>query len=161
MGPISVWIVLLIVLIDVLVVAGLTYFITRYLNEQYRREQTNRADNILAIANENARTIELEAKDKALKFIQEGETEIMRRRQEVSREEERLTKRRADLDHRMERLEQREQTLNKRQSAIDRRLNEVDKAYSQQMVELQRIAQMTIDEARTVVLAEAEKEGRS
>ncbi len=42
----------------------------------------------------------------------------------------------------MERLEQREQALNKRQSAIDRRLNDVEKAYSQQMAELQRIAQM-------------------
>jgi ribonuclease Y len=161
MGPINVGIVLLIVLIDVLVVAGLTYFITRYMNEQFRREQTNRADNIIAIANENARTIELEAKDKALRFIQEGEADIMRRRKEVGIEEERLTKRRVDLDHRMEKLEQREQALNKRQSTIDRRLNEVEKAVSQQMVELQRIAQMSLDEARAVVLAEAEKEGRS
>ena len=61
----------------------------------------------------------------------------------------------------MERLEQREQAINKRQSALDRRVNEVEKAYSQQMVELQRIAQMTVEEARAVVLAEAEKEGRS
>jgi ribonucrease Y len=51
--------------------------------------------------------------------------------------------------------------LNKRQSAIDRRLNEVEKMYSQQMDELQRIAQMPLEEARQVVLAEAEKEGRN
>ncbi len=161
MGPIDVVLVLLILLVDVAAVAGLTYFLTRQANEKFRRDQTSRADNIIAIANENARTIELEAKDKALKFIQEGEADIMRRRKEVSAEEERLTKRRVDLDHRMERLEQREQALNKRQSAIDRRLNEVEKAYSQQLVELQRIAQMNLDEARAVVLAEAEKEGRS
>ncbi|RPJ49280.1 MAG: ribonuclease Y [Chloroflexi bacterium] len=148
-------------LIDVAIVVGAVYLITRSTMEKFRREQTNRADNIIAVANENSRTIELEAKDKALKFIHDAEAEIMRRRQEVTREEERLTKRRTDLDHRMERLEQREQALNKRQSAIDRRLNEIDKAYSQQIVELQRIAQMSIDEARTVVLAEAEKEGRA
>jgi len=161
MGPIDIVIWLLIIVVDVAVVAGLTYFLTRQANEKYRREQANRADNIIAIANENARTIELEAKDKALKFIQEGENEIVRRRQEVNKEEERLNNRRADLDHRMEKLEQREQALNKRQSAIDRRLNEIEKAYSQQLVELQRIAQMNLDEARAVVLAEAEKEGRS
>jgi ribonucrease Y len=158
---INIWVIILIVLIDVAVVIAAVYYLTRTRMEQFRHDQTTRADNIIAVANENSRTIELEAKDKALKFIQDAEAEIMRRRQEVTREEERLTKRRVDVDHRMERLEQREQALNKRQSAIDRRLNEVDKAYSQQMVELQRIAQMSVDEARAVVLAEAEKEGRS
>lgn len=158
---ISIWMLLLLVLVDVIVVAVATYLIAHNAIEKFRREQMARADNIVAVANENARTIELEAKDKALKFIQDAETEIMRRRQEVTREEERQNKRRVDLDHRLERLEQREQALNKRQSTIDRRLNEVEKAYEQQMVELQRIAQMTVEEARSVVMAEAEKEGRS
>lgn len=155
------WVVLLIMLLDVVVVVGAVYLITRYAIEKFRQEQMNRADSIIAIANENARTIELEAKDKALRLIQDAEADISRRRQENAREEERLQKRRTDLDHRLERLEQREQTLNKRQGVIDRRMNELDKAASQQMAELQRIAQMTMEEARTVVLAEAEKEGRN
>lgn len=155
------WMLLLLALFDIAIVVGAVYLITRNAIERFRREQMNRADNIVQVATENARTMELEAKDKALRYIQDAENEIMRRRQEVTREEERLTKRRADLDHRLERLEQREQTLNKRQSSIDRRLNDVEKAHAQQMVELQRIAQMTLEEARTVVLAEAEKEGRA
>ncbi|NLG97972.1 MAG: ribonuclease Y [Chloroflexi bacterium] len=155
------WMLLLLALLDLVVVAGAVYLITRTAIERFRREQMNRADNIIQVATENARTMELEAKDKALRFIQDAENEIMRRRQEIAREEERLTKRRADLDHRLERLEQREQALNKRQSSIDRRLNDVEKAYAQQMAELQRIAQMTMEDARAVVLAEAEKEGRA
>ena len=158
---ISIWELLLLVLLDAIVVAGATYLIAHNAIEKFRRDQMTRADNVVAVANENARTIELEAKDKALKFIQEAETEIMRRRQEVAREEERQNKRRVDLDHRLERIEQREQAVNKRQSSIDRRLNDVEKAYEQQMVELQRIAQMTVEEARSVVMAEAEKEGRA
>ncbi len=74
MGPISIWIVLLIILIDVIVVAAAVYFISRYAIEKYRQEQMNRADNIIAVAKENAQTIELGAKDKALKFIQEAES---------------------------------------------------------------------------------------
>ncbi len=154
-------VVVLLIVVDVLVVGAVAYFITRFAINRFRQEQMSRADNIVAVANESARAIELEAKDKALRSVQEAETEIMRRRQEVAREDERVQKRRADLDNRVERLEQREQTLNKRQSSIDRRLNEIDKAYAQQMVELQRIAQMSLEEARAVVLAEAEKEGRS
>jgi ribonuclease Y len=158
---IELWIIVLAALGYMIVLAAVAYFVTRYAINRFRQEQMNRADNIIAIANENARTIELEAKDKALKFIQDAEGETSRRRQEIAREEERVQKRRVDLDHRLERLEQREQALNKRQSSIDRRLNDVEKAYAQQMVELQRIAQMTLEEARSVVLAEAEKEGRN
>jgi len=154
-------VVVLLIVVDVLVVGAVAYFITRFAINRFRQDQMSKADNIVAVANESARAIELEAKDKALRSVQEAETEIMRRRQEVAREDERVQKRRADLDNRMERLEQREQALNKRQSSIDRRLNEIDKAYAQQMVELQRIAQMSLEEARAVVLAEAEKEGRS
>jgi ribonucrease Y len=61
----------------------------------------------------------------------------------------------------MEKLELREQALNKRQSALDKRSNEMEKMYSQQMEELQRIAQMSVEEARGVLLAEAEKEARN
>lgn len=163
MGAISVsiWVLLLILLVDVAVVAGLTYMITRSMFNRFQHEQTSKADNVIAVAKEAARAVELEAKDKALRKMQEAETDITRRRQEVSREEERLNKRRSDLDVRMEKLEVREQTLNKRQSSIDKRLNDVEKAHAQQIVELQQIAQMTLEEARTVVLAEAEKEGRT
>lgn len=161
MITLSFWMMLLFFLIDVIIVAVVAYFITRTLTNKFRQDQAGRADNIITIANENAKSIELEAKDRALKLLQEAENENKSRRQEISREEERLQKRRADLDHRLERNEQREQTLNKRQSSIDKRLNDIEKAFAQQMTELQRIAEMSLEEARTVVLAEAEKEGRS
>jgi ribonucrease Y len=133
----------------------------RKLNEIFRKEQQNSADNTVLVAKEKARSIELEAKDKELKLIQEAEGDITRRRAELSREEDRLQKRRAELDHRMEKNELREQVLNKRQSALDKRSNDVEKAYSTKLEELQRIAQMTMEEARTVLLAEEEKEARS
>ena len=160
MIEVSIWVLIIVVLFDIGVLGGVTYFFVNYLMRKFRHEQNTRADNIIQVATEKSRGIELEAKDRALKFMQEAEAEAIRRRQEITKEEERLQKRRADLDHRMERLEQREVTINKRQSALDRRANEIEKMASQEMAELQRIAQMTIDEARTVVLAEAEKEGR-
>jgi ribonucrease Y len=161
MIQISPLVLVLLSLLDVIVVVVAAYLITRYLSEKFRQDQMARADNIITIANENAKAVELEAKDKALKVLQEAENENKSRRQEIAREEDRLQKRRVDLDHRLERLEQREQALNKRQSSVDRRLNDIEKAYAQQMTELQRIAQMSLEEARSVVLAEAEKEGRS
>ena len=151
----------IIFLVDVLIVAAATYYATHYLNEKFRNEQQNKADNSLLVAKEQARAIELEAKDKALKLLQEAEAEVVRRRSDLAREDDRLQKRRVELDHRMEKNEQREQVLGKRQSALDKRSNELEKAYATQMEELQRIAQMSMEDARTVLLGEAEKEARS
>ena len=141
--------------------AGGIYLITRTLVERFKRDQKSRADNIITEAKEKARSMELEAKDKSLKILENAENEISRRRNELSREEERLQKRRTELDNRVDRLEQREAALNKRQSALDRRANEVDKKYQEQAEELQRIAQMTMEEAHTELLALAEKEAQS
>ncbi len=161
MGQFGFETLVVILLVDVLVLAGLAYWLARYFTEKFKKDQQNKADAVLLQANEKAREIELEAKDRALKALQEAEAEINRRRMEINREEDRLQKRRAELDQRFERLEQREQAVNKRQSAVDKRLNEVEKMYEQQMAELQRIAQMSVEEARAVLLQEAEKEARA
>ncbi|MCS7010818.1 MAG: ribonuclease Y [Anaerolineales bacterium] len=126
-----------------------------------RRKHQAEAEQIISEAREQARAIELQARDHALRTTQMAEAEINRLRLELTREEERIQKRRAELDNRLERLEQREQALNKRQSSIDRRANEIEKLYQQQMEQLQKIAQMSIEEARAVLLAEAEKEARN
>ena len=112
-------------------------------------------------AREQARSVELQARDNALKISQAAETEITRLRTELNREDERLQKRRAELDGRVEKFEQREQALNKRQSAVDKRANEIEKMHEQEMVELQRVAQMSIEDARGILLAEVEKEARN
>jgi ribonuclease Y len=125
------------------------------------KEQKSKIEVMLAEAAEKARAIELEGRDKSFKILQDAEAEVAHMRAELSHEDERLQKRRTDVDFRVERLEQREQTLNKRQSALDKRANDVEKLYEQQMVELQRIGQMTTEEARGILLAETEKEARA
>ncbi|MGC8856685.1 MAG: Rnase Y domain-containing protein, partial [Anaerolineae bacterium] len=119
------------------------YFFHRYQVEKNLRDQQETADSILKIANEQARLIETQARENAVKIVQAAEAEIKERRIELGREAERLDKRRSELDSRADRLEQREQALNKRQSAVDRRANEIEKLYEEQVARLQEIAQMT------------------
>ncbi len=146
---------------DLALVAAAIYFIWRYLNERLRKEQQQKADSIILAANEKAREVEIEGRDNALKVMQEVEAETTRRRGELAREEDRLGKRRTEMDHRMERMELREQTLNKRQSSLDKRANDVEKMYAQHIAELQRIAQMSTEEARNELLAQTEKDARN
>lgn len=154
-------IIIIAVIVLAVIAAIVTNVLVRRLSSRYRQDLQNQADNVLNLAKEKTQKMELEAKDKSLKLLQEAELDITRRRTDLSREDERLQKRRTELDHRVERMEQREQVLNKRQSALDKRTNDVEKMASQKMEELQRVAQMTTDEARGILLGEAEKEARS
>ncbi|NMC12886.1 MAG: ribonuclease Y [Chloroflexi bacterium] len=156
----EIWIWVIIIL---LTIAGgvIGFFIKQALVERALEKERADANRILTEATQKAQDIELEAKNKALELRQAAESEIVRRRNEISREEDRLQKRREELDIRADRLEKREQAINKRQSLIDKRANDVEKLYAQQMEELQRISAMTIDEARQLLLEEVEKETRS
>lgn len=148
-------------LLGALIVAAiLAYVLVRVFTKRVKKEQTEKADNLLQVAGEKARTLELEARDKALKVLQDSESEIARRRQDILREDDRLQKRRAEMDARIEKLEIREQNLNKRQSALDKRSNEIEKLYSDELEELQRIAQLSTQEAKQILLDETEKEAR-
>ncbi len=139
---------------------ALGYFFNRTQMEKAQRASQQTAEKIVQNARDEARTIELQARDSALKVVQSSEAENQRRRADLSREEDRLQKRRDEMDMRIEKFELREATLNKRQSVIDKRANEVEKLYQTEIDELQRIAQMTTEEARTILLTEVEKEAR-
>jgi ribonucrease Y len=155
--------VILIVIILGMIAIGavIGYFIKQYLVESKRKAQNLKADYILTDAKEKAREIELEAKDAALRITQKAEDELNRRRIELNREDDRLQKRREELDLRLEKYEDREVRLNKRQSSIDKRANDVNQMYEEIVAELQRVSQMTTEEAREVLLAQTEKEARA
>ncbi len=129
--------------------------------EKERLLKRDEAERILDDAKEQARVIEVQARDEALEVHQKAETELLRRRSDLTREEDRLQKRREELDNRLDRMEKREQMLNKRQSALDKRANELEKLHEQEITELQRISQLSLDEARVILLSEVEKDARN
>jgi ribonuclease Y len=111
-------------------------------------------------AEQEASKIVLAAKDEVIQIRNDAEQELERRREGLRREEERLQQRREKVDHRQERLEQREQNLNKRQSALDKRRNEVEGLRQEQVATLERIAELSRDEAKQELLETVEEESR-
>jgi ribonucrease Y len=127
-----------------------------------RRELAEReAAAIIDSANDKAADITREGEEKVRALKEETEGILVRRRRELDKEEERLQRRREDLDNRYERLEKREQSQNKRQSALDRKENEISQIEATRIEELERIAQMTVEEARGELLQAAEHEARN
>ena len=102
----------------------------------------------------------IEAREEALRLKTEQEREEKERRSELQRSERRLQQREESLDKKQDSLEQREQALAKRVKAAEAKEASIDALYEQQRAELERIAGMTPEEARKVVLSEAEVEAR-
>lgn len=125
------------------------------------RQAEQTAEALVKVAQENAAALIRDGESHAKELQQETDEMISRRRRDIDREEERLQRRREDLDNRLERLEKREQNQNKRQSALDRRENDIKKKETDFLEELERIGQMTLDEAREEVLRAAEQDARN
>jgi ribonuclease Y len=104
--------------------------------------------------------IELEAERQALRTRNEAEEQAQRKQQDLRREDERLQKRRESLDERMDRLEERERGLNRRQSRLDRLKNQIEELHEKQQTELQRIANLSEEEAKEVLLKQVEEQVR-
>jgi ribonucrease Y len=141
--------------------AAVGYFYKKNKIEKHLLTQREEANRILDDAREKANTIEVQARDQALEVIKKSDAEAARRRNELAKEEDRMQKRREEQDNRLDRMEKREQVLNKRQSALDKRTNDLEKLQSEQLEELQRISQLSEEEARAIILANVEKEARA
>jgi len=160
MNGVLVWALIILIPVALLLGAALGYFLKQSQVDKDKQLHQDEATRILEEAKEKVREMEIQARDQALEIHKKAEAEVERRRAELSREEDRLQKRREEVDNRVDRLEKREQNLNKRQSSIDRRVNEIDKLHEQQLEELQRISQMTREDARQFLLDEVEQEAR-
>ncbi len=136
------------------------WFYANSQNNKKRLQAEEDARRVIEQSELRAREIEDQARNTTLEIEREANKVAERRRREIEREEDRLQKRREDLDQRIERLDQREQQLNKRQSKVDKRVSEVEELYEQRVVELQRIAEMSIDDARAQLVSAVETDAR-
>lgn len=100
------------------------------------------------------------AQKEAKQIRTEAEKTLERRFQDLARAEERLDRRQVTLDKQQQKLELREQQLNKRQSRIDKRQNQLDEMEVEHKAELERIAALSQDDARQLLLKAVETEAR-
>lgn len=110
----------------------------------------------LAEAEKKARLVE--AKDEVYQLKLEVERETKERRNELQNLEKRYLQKEETLDKKSANLEKREEALQKRQSQVDKKLTSLEELEAQQLQELERISGMSTEEAKSVLLADIEKE---
>ncbi len=143
------------------VVGVLAGYVVRHLQLQAaRRRNQEEADRIVTQAKEEAKSIELRAKNEALDTRQRVEVDIDRKRKDLSREDDRLRSRRGELDARTEKLEQRDQELSRKQTSLDTRSTEIEELRGEIVKKLETVSSMKRDEARKVLMDEVEREAR-
>jgi len=158
MGPVL-WI-LLVVIAALAGVAGGYLLRDKLITHQASLLQEE-AQRKLVEARASAMEVELAAKDKALKLLQDAETETKRQAQELARQESRLQQRRENLDHRLDALEARERKLDERRRLMDARQMELDKAWQKQIAELERISGLSQADAKALLLKQVEADARA
>ncbi len=109
-------------------------------------------------ADEKKKEMILEAKEEVLRQKTELDKEINARRADIQRSERRAQQREETFDKKLDALDQREKTLNKRQDDIQALEKEAEGYKAKQVTELERIASMTQDEARQMVIERVQKD---
>jgi ribonuclease Y len=100
----------------------------------------------------------LEAKEEIHKLRTEYDKEVKDRRNELQRMERRLLQREESIDKKVETLENREDNLNKKQQEIQNLQDQTTDLYNKQVEELERVAGLTTEEAKELLLNNVKKE---
>ena len=102
--------------------------------------------------------IVLEAKDEAHRLRAEVERENREKRAEIQRLERRLTQKEEVLDRRLENLEKKERALSTKEQEADRLRSELNDLMAKQQAELQRISELSAEDAKVLLLKLIEDE---
>jgi ribonuclease Y len=128
---------------------------------QSRIEAAERsAARILNEADRRQKEILLEAKEEAIKFRQQAESELRERRSEIQRAERRLAQKEENLDRKLESLEQRQRNLQNKERELEEARQKLVALEEERKAELERLSNLTVGEAREMLLTQVEREIR-
>src|SRR4051794_16523282 len=131
-------------------VAG--FFLRSLWASQTMKAATSEARRIEAEARARQKELILEAKDEKLRMQREAEEEGRARRAELATLESRLLARDEQLDQRTDMLEQRDRKLLDRERELDKTREELARAHGEQVAALERVANMSADDAKSVLI---------
>jgi ribonucrease Y len=166
----------LIVTIVALLVAAVTFFVTYFWLDKratsyVQRAQTS-ASRIIEEAETSRRDAALAAKDEAIRLRGDLDRELTQRRREIERVERRIEQKEETNDKRTQGLDQRENGLRKQEQQLAKtkeiweqerlqQTQELEQVRGRHLAELERIAQLTQDDAKQELIAEVEAEARN
>lgn len=159
--PVSLYVV-----IPLLVVALLVGFGAAYLMLQRRQSDGThvlelKAQQLLSDAETQAKEKLLEAKEEAVRLRAAAEQEAREYRTQSQQIEKRLLQKEENLDRKSDDVNRRERELGGREKALDDMRAQLEEGHRKQDLELQRVANMTRQEAQGILMAQVEQDLRN
>lgn len=140
------------------------YVIRKNISEAKIGQAETLAKEIVEKANRDSETVKkeklLEAKEEIHRLRTEGERENKERRNEVQKYEKRVLQKEETLDRKMQSLEQKEVNLTRKVEDVKKKEDEVDQIREQQVQKLESISGFTTEEAKEIILSNAERDVR-
>lgn len=122
-------------------------------------EEAKRLIELAKVEAENMKKEEIiKAKEEIMNSRKELDQEIKERRSEVQKQESRMIQKEENLDKRSEIIENKVKELEREHQEVESKKAEVEEIYQKQVEELQRIAALTEEQAKELLLSEVEKE---
>ncbi|WP_368263918.1 ribonuclease Y [Enterococcus innesii] len=160
---------ILLAIIGLIVGLGLGVYVTKSRHEKEINGAQNSAAGIIESAKKEVETLKkealLEAKEENQKYRSEIESELKESKLDLKSQENRLLQREQVLDRKDDSLEKRERSLedkegrlSEKQQLIDEREKEVENLIDGQQKELERIAALSRDEAKELIMKSTEEE---
>lgn len=154
------WLTMIVALISAALAFAAGYGIKLYQERKTLGSARREAERIVKEAQEQAKEIILAAKDETLKMRAQLDEEIKRQRTHLHNWEERLQRRQEFLDRKAESLDKREKRLTQQQAEIQALYEEAVRLKEKELQELHRIAALTPEQAREILLERVREEAR-
>ncbi|MGI8554195.1 MAG: ribonuclease Y [Dehalococcoidia bacterium] len=143
-----------------LVVGGFVYTRMQAARRDEVAEAQAKATRIIADAETKQKEIVLEGKEEVIQLKTQGENEVKERRVEVQRQERRMVQKEENLDRKTEAFERRDKAMTSREQELDEVRARLDDLRKQRLVEIERVGEMTSEQAKAQLMTELENEVR-
>ncbi|MCX6344066.1 MAG: ribonuclease Y [Armatimonadetes bacterium] len=123
-----------------------------------KAELASREDELKREIEARRKEVLLEAKEEAFRIRAEIDQENKEKRAEIQQAERRLTQKEETLDRRLENLDRKERTITEKESEAQAHVEEAQSLVMKQRGELERIARLSTEEAKEVLLRQIDRE---
>lgn len=152
------FLIIVVILISIFVII----YVRKNISQAKIAEAEMNAKRIIEEAKKGAESIKkesiLEAKEEVHKLRNDFEKDSRERRNEIQRLERRIIQREELLDKKSEAIEKKEEALTKKQQEIGEKEAGIDELYERQRQELEKLSNLSSEEARQLLLEDTKKE---
>lgn len=154
------WLPILLIILGLGLGGGAGYFYRKKQVEEKNKDLVVKSEQILNDAKNKSKEMVFEARNEALKLQDEVKREEQRRQSKLDEIEERLLKKEQVLDKKNDEVEYLRVELDSKVGSVKQLRDEVESVYKLQAQQLEKVAGMSKEEAKEVLLQKVEEEAK-